>query len=123
MKKVFYLLLLVFVLSSCGTKQSAREDIYLNRAEDFFQTVWSKYRVPQYGLFAEYYPNSYKPDLTYFQDSTYKAQETSFLWPMSGIFSAVNVLVECDSEKYSVYQDSMIMAVEKYYDNKRTPAG
>ena len=77
MKKVFYLLLLVFVLSSCGTKQSARGDIYLNRAEDFFQTVWSKYRVPQYGLFAEYYPNSYKPDLTYFQDSTYKAKKLS----------------------------------------------
>lgn len=123
MKNVFYFLLLAFVLSSCGEKQSVKENVYLNRAESFFQTVWFKYRVPQYGLFAEYYPNSYKPDLTYFQDSAYKAQETSFLWPMSGIFSAVNVLAECDSAKYSVYQDSMVIAVEKYYDNKRVPAG
>ena len=95
----------------------------MDRAEELFQNVWSKYRVPQYGLFAEHYPNTYKPDLTYFQDSTHKAQETSYLWPMSGIFSAVNLLAEYNPERYASYQDSMVMAVEKYYDDKRIPAG
>lgn len=123
MKTVFYILLLMSVFSSYRVKQSVKDNVYLNRAEDLFQTVWFKYRLPQHRLFAEYYPNSYQPDLTYFQDSTYKAQETSFLWPMSGVFSAVNILVEHDSEKYSAYQDSMVMAVENYYDCKRVPAG
>ena len=124
MKTVFYLLLLMLVLSSYRVEQQVvKDNVYLNRAEDLFRKVWIKYRLPQHRLFAEYYPNAYKPDLTYFQDSSCKAQETSFLWPMSGVFSAVNVLVEHDSEKYSAYQDSMVMAVENYYDNKRVPAG
>lgn len=125
MRIIYYPVPLVFVLlllAACSQKQP-KETPYIDRAEELFQSVWSKYRVPQYGLFAEYYPNTYKPDLTYFQDSTHKAQETSYLWPMSGIFSAVNLLAECDPQKYAAYQDSMVMAVEKYYDNKRVPAG
>ena len=48
--------------------------------------VWELYRVPKYGLFAEYYPSEHRPDLTYFNDSTRQAQEVSYLWPLSGIF-------------------------------------
>lgn len=100
MRIIYYPVPLVFVLlllAACSQKQP-KETPYIDRAEELFQSVWSKYRVPQYGLFAEYYPNTYKPDLTYFQDSTHKAQETSYLWPMSGIFSAVNLLAECDPQ-------------------------
>ncbi len=35
-----------------------------------FHLVWELYRVPKYGLFAEYYPSEHRPDLTYFNDST-----------------------------------------------------
>ncbi len=96
---------------------------YLDKAEDMFSLVWEKYRVPEYGLFSEHYPSSYKPDLNYFQDSTRKAQEASYLWPMSGVFSSVVLLTEIDSETYTPYLDSMVMAVEQYYDNKRQPPG
>ncbi len=88
-----------------------------------FQTVWELYRVPQYGLFSEYYPNSYRPDLTYFNDSTRQAQEVSYLWPMSGVFSSAVELAKINPEKYTKYVDSMVMAVEKYYDTTRTPFG
>lgn len=125
MRIIYYpvsLAFVLFLLAACS-KQQTKGTPYMDKAEELFQSVWSKYRVPQYGLFAEYYPNTYKPDLTYFQDSTHKAQETSYLWPMSGIFSAVNLLAECNPQKYAAYQDSMVMAVEKYYDNERVPAG
>ena len=35
-------------------------------AEEMFRKVWDMYRVPEYGLFSEYYPNSYRPDVNYF---------------------------------------------------------
>ena len=121
MKKAVLLLMVceVFSLSAKSSKTS-----YLEKAEFMFQKVWKLYRVPEYGLFSEYYPNTYKPDLTYFQDNTgKKAQEVSYLWPMSGVFSSTNVLMEINAEKYKPFQDSMITSVECYYDTTRTPPG
>ncbi len=46
--------------------------------------VWDMYRVPEYGLFSEYYPNSYRPDVNYFDDGAKSTQEVSFLWPWTG---------------------------------------
>lgn len=79
MRYPIFFVSVLFLLSACNKKQT-KETPYMDRAEELFQNVWSKYRVPQYGLFAEHYPNTYKPDLTYFQDSTHKAQETSYLY-------------------------------------------
>ena len=121
MKKIILALMgcSVLVLSAKNRKTP-----YLDKAEYMFQKVWNMYRVPKYGLFSEYYPNSYKPDLTYFQDNTNKkAQEVSYLWPMSGVFSSTNILMGIDAKKYICFQDSMIRAVECYYDTSRTPSG
>lgn len=121
MKKIILALMgcSVLVLSAKNRKTP-----YLDKAEYMFQKVWSMYRVPKYGLFSEYYPNSYKPDLTYFQDNTNKkAQEVSYLWPMSGVFSSTNILMGIDAKKYKCFQDSMISAIKCYYDTLRTPSG
>lgn len=95
----------------------------IQRGEELFQIIWNKYRVPKYGLFAEYYPNSYKPNLTYFHQQEQQTKEVSYLWPMSGVFSSVNVLMEVDSVKYKAYLDSMVNAVELYLDTTRFPKG
>ena len=116
-KPICFLLL----FSSCVVSQKERP--YLDRAGEMFELVWELYRVPDYGLFSEYYPNSYRPDLTYFNDSTRQAQEVSYLWPMSGLFSSAVCLAALDGEKYAPYLDSMAMAVEQYYDNIRMPFG
>ena len=122
MKQTIIIILSILVFGACTEKQ-ATSTPYLDKAEKMFDNVWSKYRVPQYGLFAEHYPNDYKPDLNYFQDETRKAQETSFLWPMSGVFSSVVLLAELRPDTYMTYLDSMVIAIEKYYDNQRTPPG
>jgi len=123
MKSYFYILIIAFAAGACTTQKQSKETSYLEKAEEMFNLVWDKYRVPQYGLFAEHYPNDYKPDLDYFQDETKKAQETSYLWPMSGVFSSVILLTEINPEKYTAYLDSMVTAVEMYYDDQRTPPG
>ncbi|MBK5720807.1 glycoside hydrolase family 88 protein [Dysgonomonas sp. Marseille-P4677] len=110
------------ILSACKDTKK-QETPYLDRAEEVYHLVWEKYRVNEYGLFSEFYPNSYKPDLTYMQGDPSQAKEVSYLWPMSGVFSATTVLMELDKEKYSTFLDSMIMAEQQYYDTLRTPAG
>ena len=111
----------VFVLLSCAgeSKTTPNKD----KAEEMFQRVWELYRVPKYGLFSEYYPSSHRPDLTYFNDSTRQAQEVSYLWPMSGVFSSAVLMAAIEPEKYTVYVDSMVMAMERYYDTTRVPFG
>ncbi|MDR3142959.1 MAG: glycoside hydrolase family 88 protein [Tannerellaceae bacterium] len=115
---------LVLVFCGCIFQADAQQQgIYLDRAEEAFALVWDKYRVNEYGLFSEYYPNSYKPDLNYFQGDVQQAKEVSYLWPMSGVFSSVTVLMEINQNKYASYLDSMVIAVEKYLDKTRTPYG
>ena len=94
-----------------------------DRAEEMFDLVWKLYRVNENALYSENYPNSYRPELTYFNDSTRQAQEVSFLWPMSGVFSSAVALAELDPQKYLPYVDSMAVAVEQYYDTTRVPFG
>ena len=72
-------------------------------------------------MFSEYFPNSHKPDLDYFDDGTHKAQESSFLWPMSGVFSSAVLLAKVEPETYRPYLDSMVIAMEEYYDTTRIP--
>ena len=122
MKK--YLILFISISLAFALQAQSGKTSYSEKAEFMFQKVWNLYRVPQHGLFSEYYPNTHKPNLTYFQDNTDKnAKEVSYLWPMSGVFSAVNVLMEIDKKKYKPYLDSMVTAVENYYDAARIPAG
>jgi uncharacterized protein YyaL (SSP411 family) len=109
-----------FSLAGCSVQKNTP---YLDRAETIFSNVWKKYRVPEHLLFSEYYPNSYRPNLTYFQDSAKQAREVSYLWPMSGVFSSTVILAELNPSKYKSYLDSMVTAVEKYYDDGRKPAG
>lgn len=121
MKAGLSLLLALCMLAS--TMHAQQKNSYLQRAEETIGLVWDKYRVQEHGLFAEYYPNSYKPDLTYFQEGGQKAKEVSYLWPMSGVFSAINVLMELKPYRYKPYLDSMVIAVEQYLDKTRTPYG
>lgn len=104
---------------SCGT--GTEEGIHVQRAKESFQSVWDCYRVNEYGLFSEYFPSSHRPDLDYFDDGTHQAQESSFLWPMSGVFSSTVLLARMEPETYMPYLDSMVVAMEQYYDTSRLP--
>jgi len=119
MKKLTAAFAIAILAISCSPKHE--DGVYTSRAKESFQQVWENFRVPEYGLFSEYYPSSHKPDLDYFDDGTHQAQETSFLWPMSGIFSSTVLLAKMEPETYRPYLDSMVVAMEEYYDTTRVP--
>lgn len=119
MKRALYLAAALLVAISCG--KTAPEGKYLSQAREAFENAWKCFRIPEYGLFSEYSIHSYTPDLTYFDDGVHQAQESSYLWPMSGMFSSAVLMAKMDPEKYRPYLDSMIVAEEQYYDTTRVP--
>ena len=110
--------ILATAFSSCN---KCVEGKYTAAAKEAFENVWKCYRIPEHGLFSEYFPNSHKPDLDYFDDGTHQAHESSFLWPMSGVFSSAVLLAKADPQRYRPYLDSMVVAMEEYYDTTRIP--
>ena len=121
MKSRNFIFIIAILASSIISCKQAEEGKYLAAAKESFENVWQCYRIQEYGLFSEYFPNSYKPDLDYFDDGTHQAQESSFLWPMSGVFSSAVLLAKAEPEKYRPYLDSMVVAMEEYYDTTRIP--
>lgn len=126
MKNVFFAAFFGAACCLSGCRQEAATPAtgeHYAFAEEMFRKVWDMYRVPEYGLFSEYYPNSYRPDVNYFDDGAKSTQEVSFLWPMDGVFTSAVALAEVDPVKYGCYVDSMVMAVEQYYDDGGCPPG
>jgi len=120
MKKITAIIASSLLLSAC-TAAPNEEGCYIRRARQSFSDVWECYHIPEYGLFSEYYPDSHKPDLDYFDDGTHQAQECSFLWPMSGVFSSAVLLAKTDPQTYMPYLNKMTEAMEEYYDTTRIP--
>ena len=121
MNRTLILLAAAILATAFTSCRKCDEGKYTAAAKEAFENVWKCYRIPELGLFSEYFPNSHKPDLDYFDDGTHVAQESSYLWPMSGVFSSAVLLAKAEPEKYRPYLDSMVVAMEEYYDTTRIP--
>lgn len=118
------LLLLVFSGSAFSQQKAATAPTYHQLAEVYFQKIWDYYRVPEFGLFSEYYPQGHKDTLTYIQEGA-SSKKVSYLWPLSGIVSASNLMMKLpgSKKKYKPFLDSVLQAMEQYRDTLRSPAG
>ncbi|GEP97013.1 glycoside hydrolase family 76 protein [Chitinophaga cymbidii] len=125
MKRTLFSIALTVIVMSAAAQQVQTADEYKRRAEEMFHRVWTLYRVPQHGLFSEYYPQQFKDSLTYMQDGNVQSKEVSYLWPLSGVVSSANLMVRLPDEKaaYQPYLDSVMTAMYAYRDTTRTPAG
>jgi Predicted glycosyl hydrolase len=101
----------------------SQEQSYDQLARHYFHKVWNYYRVPQYGLFAEFYPQAHTDTLTYLQQGG-TSKVASYLWPLSGIVSACNRMIKLPGgSQFLPYLDSAMMAMEQYRDTLRHPPG
>jgi len=126
MKNILSTLIICLLFSTqanCQNKQKESYQMYKNRAESFYDLVYGLYYLPKYNLFSEYYPNTNQPNLNYFNDGEKSAKEVSFLWPFSGMTSAINVLYKIDKKKYSTSLKNLIEAQKLYRDTIRKPYG
>ncbi len=113
------------MLFSATAQQVQPAAEYRRRAEEMFNRVWTLYRVPQFGLFSEYYPQQHKDSLTYMQDGHVQSKAVSYLWPLSGIVTSANILMRLPGSKavYKPYLDTVMAAMYQYRDTTRKPAG
>jgi uncharacterized protein YyaL (SSP411 family) len=101
--------------------------VNLKRAEQTLEAIYLNYSVPNTCLLRETFPYDDKYKATYL-DSEEQAKRPnlySYLWPFSGMLSAVNALYCCTKdEKYADMLDNrVIKGLYEYFDTKRTPAG
>ena len=117
-------MILLFMESYCQRVTGGEPE--KNRADAFFDKVWKKYRLDGHpGLFSEHYPRGEKTELDYFQGANVREKDASFLWPLSGMCSAANVLIKFPDlkEKYSGYLDTLAIGLWTYRDSIRKPIG
>ncbi|PKB18835.1 glycoside hydrolase family 76 protein [Flavobacterium sp. 5] len=123
MKKLvapFIICLLFSIQAYSQNKQGESYQVYKNRAESFYDLVYNLYYLPKYNLFSEYYPKSNDLNVNYFNDGQKSVKEVSFLWPFSGMTSAINVLYKIDPKKYKASLKNLIEAQKLYKDTKPT---
>ena len=125
MNKLGVLIILLFTLQAVGQvkQQQQSHKVYKERAEAFFKHVNTLYYVPKYNLFSEYYPSTNQPNLNYFNDGEKAAKEVSFLWPYSGMTSAINILYKMDNKKYGAALKNLVESQKQYLDTVRKPNG
>lgn len=123
--KYLFLVSLVVLVVSCKKEAAKPTNINLERAQETLDSLYSHYSVDSTNLLRETYPFNNKYSATYLasaeQGDTPNAY--SYLWPFSGTFSAVNVLLETSGDnKYKEVLDSRVLTgLEKYFDTSRTP--
>lgn len=124
MKKSTLIILFFLVLqTNAQVRKLHSAVVYQNRAEQYYEMIYALYYVPKYTLFSEYYPNTNQPNLNYFNDGEKAAKEVSFLWPYSGMTSAVNVLYKINHKKYRDTLDHLVQSQKQYLDTVRKPNG
>lgn len=111
---------------NCGTtKQQDSQEKEIIRAESTLDSLYKYYFVADSKLLRETFPFNENHKATYLaSEQPNEPNQYSFLWPYSGIFSAVNALLEATGNKdyHSLLDDQVLEGLEKYFDTKRTPA-
>lgn len=117
-------LLILTGLSIAVLSVNARDNKYLQRADQTLARIRQFYHARQKFLLNENFPNEAGEAVTYLAsaDSSVKSK-VAYLWPTSGVFSGVNALLKTTkNNRYAtLLNDSIVPGIELYFDNTRTP--
>ncbi|PXV61037.1 glycosyl hydrolase family 76 [Dysgonomonas alginatilytica] len=123
--KCLFLVSLAFFAVSCRQEAAKPTNVNLERAQATLDSLYSHYSADNTGLLRETYPFNDRYSATYLASAEQAnvPNAYSYLWPFSGTFSAVNVLLETSGDnKYKDLLDSKVLTgLEKYFDTTRTP--
>lgn len=123
--KCLLLSFLVFTSVSCKNEAVKTTNVNLERAQITLDSLYAHYSADSTNLLRETYPFNDKYSATYLasDEQANVPNAYSYLWPFSGTFSAVNVLLETSKDnKYKELLDSKVLSgLGKYFDTTRTP--
>jgi len=123
--------LFLILFSACTSaeknngKENEKNDIV--KAQETLDSIYAYYSAPDTKLLRENYPFDSQYKATYLADEEENnlPNEYSFLWPYSGMFSAVNAIYEStqDNKYKEILDNSVLTGLEEYFDTRRTPYG
>lgn len=111
--------LILMLLSGCGNS------VDLDRADETLHRILSHYDAGYGSLFNETFPYREDGRVTYLAGAdTLQGRRVAWLWPTSGLFTAVNMLLQSSGKKkYEAMLDTLIIpGLRNYFDASRQPA-
>lgn len=119
-------LLFLFLSMACATKSVHEENTDRLRAQQTLDSLYKYYSVEGSNLLRETYPLDSAHTATYLASAEQAnvPNAYSYLWPYSGTFSAINVLIAAGETVYNkkVLANRVLSGLEEYLDTKRQPA-
>lgn len=119
-------LLFLFLSVACATKSVHEENTDRLRAQQTLDSLYKYYSVEGSNLLRETYPLDSAHTATYLASAEQAnvPNAYSYLWPYSGTFSAINVLIAAGDTVYNkkVLDNRVLPGLEEYLDTKRQPA-
>ncbi|MCD8183196.1 MAG: glycoside hydrolase family 76 protein [Bacteroides sp.] len=103
----------------------AGDELFAGYADGLLDSTFKYYKVPERCLFNENYPKQENEMVTYLAGSdAMRKDKAAYLWPTSGLYSAVNALLKATGEKKydTLLQNIILPGLEQYYDTIRKPA-
>nr|WP_321375676.1 glycoside hydrolase family 76 protein [uncultured Bacteroides sp.] len=122
-RKYFLLYLILLSFCSCATKYKSLNVNY-HRATQTLDSIYKYYSVNNSSLLRETYPFQDTYKATYLaSEPTSSVNQFSYLWPYSGVFSAVNTIYEVSGNKFykEMLDNKVLPGLENYFDSLRKP--
>lgn len=129
MNKLYVLpIVLMLLLQSCRNQNSDESFAkMISKADVTLEAIFHFYAVNSSPLLHENYPPDDQLNVTYLgqSDSHSSVKGWAYLWPYSGVFSAVNALIKAtDDKKYHRLLKKVVLpGLDRYYDDSRVPPG
>lgn len=129
-KTFFIIFICALTMTGCDTQEQTTIDggLTLKRATQTLDSIYANYSVSGTCLLRENYPSNvgnYTAMYLASEEQKEIPNQYSYLWPYSGMFSAVNALLSVTGDKsYKKLLDNKVLpGLEEYLDTSRNPTG
>ena len=129
-KTFFIIFICALTMTGCDTQEQTTIDggLTLKRATQTRDSIYANYSVSGICLLRENYPSNvgnYTAMYLASEEQKEIPNQYSYLWPYSGMFSAVNALLSVTGDKsYKTLLDNKVLpGLEEYLDTSRNPTG
>lgn len=123
-KSLSLLFLILFPFYNCIGKHPTTNANYYRKATQTIDSIYKYYSVEGSFLLRETFPFESSHTATYLAEEPVPAtNQYSYLWPYSGIFSAINAIyaVHKDDSFKQILNDKVLPGLEEYFDSQRKP--
>ncbi|MCM0253017.1 alpha-1,6-mannanase [Bacteroides fragilis] len=129
-KTFFIIFICALTMTGCDTQEQTTIDggLTLKRATQTLDSIYANCSVSGTCLLRENYPSNvgnYTAMYLASEEQKEIPNQYSYLWPYSGMFSAVNALLSVTGDKsYKTLLDNKVLpGLEEYLDTSRNPTG